>query len=388
MALLIKNIIEFNLLEGAKIVAGHNGINNEVLWVNLMEILDSLDSLQKGELLITTGYQIDDYELYKDIIIKLKNKGVSGMAIQTGYYTDKVPDYIKTSANEHDFPIIELPQNLTFSHITHALIENINLQLSLNNDSDLINLKLKLNHIINSTYNNYIYKMINNKSYFFLFSVYSMDTNRITHNVMSYCINKIQTYFASSGYEVHVEFSGKKAFFTVSLKDELSFQDVSFDISKILTSLASKFQMNFLMGTSALKSAESVLASFNDALASEDVLKKIGAKKGICFFDDLKLFKLIEIFRYSNYSTKFAYDTLKDLIDYDAIHNSSYLETLRLYLMNECNITSTSEKLFVHRHTLKNRLNKISELCGLDFRSYHSRLIFSIALFIYDYFII
>lgn len=392
MALLIKNIIEFNLLEGAKIVAGEKGLNNEVLWVNLMEILDSLDSLQKGELLVTTGYQIDNYDLYKDIILKLKNKGVSGIAIQTGYYMDKIPDYIKASANEHAFPVIELPQNLTFSHITHALIENINTQLNLDNDSDLINLKTKLNHVINGTYNNYINKLINlkttSKIYLFLFSVACVDNNRITKNVMSYSINKIEDYFVNTGSEIHVELSGKKALFTVSLKEDLIFQDVNFDISKILTTLTLKFQMNFLIGVSVLKSVDSVLSAFNDALSSCEMLKKIGAKKGVCCFDDTKLFKLIEILHYSNYSTTFAYDTLSALIDYDEIHKTSYLETLRIYLMNECSITNASNKLFVHRHTLKNRLNKISELSGLDFKSYHSRMIFSIALFIYDYFII
>lgn len=392
MPLLVKNIIELNLLEGAKIVAGQNGINNEILWVNLMEILDSLDSLQKGELLVTTGYQIDDYSLYKDIILKLKNKGVAGIAIQTGYYTDEVPEYIKLSADENNFPVIELPQNLTFSHITHTLIGNINLQLNLNNDSDIVNLRAKLTHVINSDYHNYLHEMLYNKTsskiYLFLFSVHSMDANREIQSVMLYSINKIEEYFLSVQSEVHVELCGKKALFTVSIKNDISLQDISFDISKILSSLVSKFQMNFLMCVSLIKNTESALASFNDALTTDELMKKIGARKGVCFFEDLKLFKLLEIMQYSNYTSKFAYDTLKAIIDQDTLHNTDYLETLRLYLMNECNITNTADKLFVHRHTLKNRLNKISELSGIDFSSYHSRMIFSMALFIYDYFII
>lgn len=392
MALLIKNIIELNLLEGAKIVAGQNGGDNEVLWVNLMEILDSLDSLQKGELLVTTGYQIDDYSLYKDIILKLKNKGVAGIAIQTGYYTDKIPDYIKISADKYDFPVIQLPQNLTFSHITHALIENINLQLNLNNDSDLINLRAKLTHVVNSTYNNYINKMLNSNiignTYLFLLSVSNLNSDHESESVMPYSINTIKDYFSTVSGELHVETSGKKALFIVSLNDKLPLQDVNFDISKMLALLVSKFQMRFLMNVSLIKNIDSALASFNDVLTVEELLKKIGAKKGVCFFDDLKLFKLIEILHYSNYTTKFAYETLKAIIDHDTLHNTTYLETLKVYLMNECNITAASNKLFVHRHTLKNRLNKISELSGIDFDNYHSRMIFSIAILIYDYFLI
>ena len=38
---MIKQIIGRNLLYGAEIVAGIKGKDNEVLWVNVMEILDT-----------------------------------------------------------------------------------------------------------------------------------------------------------------------------------------------------------------------------------------------------------------------------------------------------------------------------------------------------------
>lgn len=392
MSLLVKNIIELNLLEGAKIVAGEKGINNEISWVNLMEILDALDSLQKGELLVTTGYRIDNEDLYKDLIARLKDKGVCGMAIQTGYYINKIPQYIKDSADKYDFPVIELPRNLTFSHITHVLMENINLQLNLHNDSDFMNLRNRLSRIVNDDSDNYIYKMIESglksEVYFFLLSISYTDSSVITNNIIQKSVDKIKSYFTGIESVIRIERSGKKVLFIVSLNDNMPLQDVIFDVSKILTSLSEKFQISFLMGASVLKSMDNLFAAFNEALASEETLKKIGAKKGICSSSDIELFKLFEILHYSNYSIRFAYETLKPLIDYDMVHKSSYLETLKLYLANECNITSTSNKLFIHRHTLKNRLNKINELCGIDFKNYYCRIRFSMAIFIYDYFII
>ncbi|MCH3964380.1 MAG: PucR family transcriptional regulator ligand-binding domain-containing protein [Clostridium sp.] len=392
MSLLVKNIIELNLLEGAKIVAGERGVNNEISWVNLMEILDALDSLQKGELLITTGYRIDNEALYGDIIPKLKNKGVCGMAIQTGYYVDEIPQYIKSSADKYDFPIIELPPNLTFSHITHVLMENISLQLNLHDDSDFMNLRNKLCRIVNDNSDNYIYRMMESRLksevYLFLLSVSHADSSIVTDNIMFRGIEKIKSYFAGIGSEMRIERSGKKVLFIVSLNDNMSLQDIVFDISKILTSLSEEFQMSFLIGTSILESTDNIFSAFNEALTSEETLKKIGAQKGICSSSDIELFRLFEILHYSNYSIRFAYETLKPVIDYDMIHKSSYLETLKLYLANECNITNTSNKLFIHRHTLKNRLNRINELCGVDFKNYYSRIRFSMAIFIYDYFII
>lgn len=391
MAFLIRNIIEYNLLAGAKVVAGEKGINNEILWVNLMEILDALDSLQKGELLITTGYKIDNEDQYKDIILRLKNRELCGIAIQTGYYIDEIPQYIKDAANKYDFPVIELPPNLTFSHIMHVLIENINLQLNFHNDSDFINLRNKLNYIVHNANNN-INKMVQSKSdfnsnvYLFLASA-SYINNLRAGSVLLESIGKIKAYFISKSNEVEIELSGEQILFIVSLKEEVLFQDIAYDISKILNTISEQFQINFLIGSSILHSIDNLPAAFNDAIASQQVLKKIGAKKGICSYNDINLFKLLEIVHYSNYSTKFAYETLKPIIDYDMLHKSSYLETLKVYLANECSITDTANKLFIHRHTLKNRLNKISELCGVNFKNYNSRMSFSIAIFIYDYFI-
>ena len=74
------------------------------------------------------------------------------------------------------------------------------------------------------------------------------------------------------------------------------------------------------------------------------------------------------------------------LLDYDRDNNNYYLPTLRVYLSNNCNMTQTARQLFLHRHTLINRLNKIEDISGLNLNDYYSRLYMSIALIIHDYF--
>ncbi len=390
MAFLVRNIIEYNLLQGATIVAGEGGSNNEMLWINLMEILDALDSLQKGELLITTGYEMDNEKLYKDIILRLKSKGLAGMAIQTGYYISEIPKYIIDSANKYNFPVINLPQTLTFSYITRTLIDNINLQLNLSSDSDFINLKNKLENIYIDIYNN-TNKMLNTETlypmYLFLLTISSNNINTITNEIVLKSIDKIKSYFSSINSSVTLTLSGKKILYIVSLSDGTRFKNVYFDLSKILTNLSKEFNMTFIIGTSVLTKSKNLIASFNDALASQQILKKLGVKRGICCYEDIELFKMFEILHHSDYSLKFSYEILGSLIDYDTLHKSSYLETLNLYLINECSTAETCSKLFIHRHTLKNRLNKISELCKINFDSHYSRMSFSMAIFIYEHFI-
>ena len=44
------------------------------LWVNVMEILDTPRSLNEGELVVSTGYGLEDQSLHKDLIHQLKKR--------------------------------------------------------------------------------------------------------------------------------------------------------------------------------------------------------------------------------------------------------------------------------------------------------------------------
>ena len=100
----IKDLFKISIFQDAQLIAGKDGINNEITWFNLMEIIDVVSSLEKGEFLITTGYKLDDINFSKNIIYKLKECGLSGMGVQPGYYIDKIPQHII----KVDFPIINI----------------------------------------------------------------------------------------------------------------------------------------------------------------------------------------------------------------------------------------------------------------------------------------
>ena len=77
MSLTVQTILDENLLGTAHLIAGKTGLAAEITWVNVMEILDAPESVEKGELLITTGYQLDCENLHAGLISQLKEKGVS-----------------------------------------------------------------------------------------------------------------------------------------------------------------------------------------------------------------------------------------------------------------------------------------------------------------------
>jgi DNA-binding PucR family transcriptional regulator len=61
-------------------------------------------------------------------------------------------------------------------------------------------------------------------------------------------------------------------------------------------------------------------------------------------------------------------DAVAKLADYDRDRGASLLPTLEEFLSRRGNISATSDALYVHPNTLRQRLRRIGELSGIDLR--------------------
>jgi GAF domain-containing protein len=61
-------------------------------------------------------------------------------------------------------------------------------------------------------------------------------------------------------------------------------------------------------------------------------------------------------------------DAVTRIADYDAQRGTSLLATLEEFLRRRGNISATSEALYVHQNTLRQRLRRLGELSGIDLR--------------------
>lgn len=65
---------------------------------------------------------------------------------------------------------------------------------------------------------------------------------------------------------------------------------------------------------------------------------------------------------------------LKNLFRHDKHSQVSYFETLKVFLEENMNYTSTAEVLYIHRSTLVDRINRIERELGIDLKDYNERL--------------
>lgn len=62
--------------------------------------------------------------------------------------------------------------------------------------------------------------------------------------------------------------------------------------------------------------------------------------------------------------------------------DNNLIEILETYLNENCNITVTAEKLFLHRNTLKYKIKKIEELLNCDLHNFNECTKVKIALYV------
>lgn len=130
----IEEALQMEALEGAKLIAGERGKYNKITQINIMEVPDIGDWITTGELLLTTAYSIkDDQVAQKELIPKLYEKGLAGLAIKPGRYLKDISQDMIETANNLGFPLIELPYEASYTDIMNPILAKI-----LNKQADML----------------------------------------------------------------------------------------------------------------------------------------------------------------------------------------------------------------------------------------------------------
>jgi purine catabolism regulator len=108
-----------------RLVAGEPGVDRAVRWVHISEIVDPTPWLSGGELLLTTGLQLERPEVQGEYVARLAGHGLAGLGLGTGFAHRTVPDEMARAADEHGFPLFEVPYELPFIAVTEKAFTHL-----------------------------------------------------------------------------------------------------------------------------------------------------------------------------------------------------------------------------------------------------------------------
>ncbi len=102
------------------VLAGEGGLDLPVRWVHISELIDPTEWLSGGELLLTTGMQLDTPDRQREFVARLADHQLAGLGVGTGFRHGRVPAAMLEVAAEREFPVFEVPYQVPFIAITEA----------------------------------------------------------------------------------------------------------------------------------------------------------------------------------------------------------------------------------------------------------------------------
>jgi purine catabolism regulator len=110
---------------GLELVGGHTSAKTSVRSVHSTELLDPTPWLSGGELLLTTGIQLDSDERQREFVARVVRRGVAGVGLGIGFGHRTLPAALLAAAAEHDLPVFEVPYDVPFIAITERAFSHL-----------------------------------------------------------------------------------------------------------------------------------------------------------------------------------------------------------------------------------------------------------------------
>ncbi len=111
---------------GLKLAAGAKTAGEHpIRWVHISELADPTPWLNGGELLLTTGIQLDTAKQQREFVRLLADAELAGLGLGTGFNHAKLPKALVAEAEDAGFPVFEVPYEMPFIAITEAAFSRL-----------------------------------------------------------------------------------------------------------------------------------------------------------------------------------------------------------------------------------------------------------------------
>jgi PucR family transcriptional regulator, purine catabolism regulatory protein len=108
-----------------RLLAGDARMEAPVRWVHISELEDPTAWMSGGELLLTTGLQLDTPKRQRAFVARLADHQLAGLGFGTGFAHDAVPAAIVKAARERDLPLFEVPYEVPFIAVTERAFSRL-----------------------------------------------------------------------------------------------------------------------------------------------------------------------------------------------------------------------------------------------------------------------
>ncbi|MGI5902291.1 MAG: PucR family transcriptional regulator [Desulfitobacteriia bacterium] len=380
MAVRIDLLIDLPDLAALKLVGGFKGTYRTVRWVHIIETTEVVSYVQNDELIILTGVAINNEASFVELVHGLIKRNAAGLIVNIGKYFSKIPDCVLKIGEDNDFPIFELPWEISIADVTKTICETIvKRQLEELAYQDLLMNIIFFNKI---SYEDFKERM----------SAHGYSSLH-SYRIAIVEIDRFQNYIVSKGLKNEQEIANLKDSFLRTVNsvttDSIHYPISFFQNDSVVILLVNEESRFMNLSSIAHSVIESVKRSFSDITVNiafgniypefskipvsykeaEKTLKAMeaeGYKERVGFYSDIGAYKLITEIKDMDLIKEYYDQTVGVLEQYDAWNETDYAKIFYVFLQENGNYIQTAKRLYLHRNTLVYKINKIQEILKLD----------------------
>lgn len=387
-----KDLFKLPSLSKMKIIAGNKGLHKIIRWSYKAESIHLAKWVHGGELLIVSKMVIHekDFNLY-NFLKEAISLNISGALLLIGpNYIEQIPQSVIDLSNQKHFPLFLIPWDTPlvdiFEELGHA-IASINLINDKHKDllfSIIFNTNLSLDYLkyqsqeVNFPFDGYL-------QFFEINFLLPQSENAIILNDVdkdTIC-QFIHTLFENEHIPI-LSSSYTKNIIALINVNNTSLDTLNTLFPQILNYIKENhlnYIVNIGIGTRQ-KSLEKYKLSYEQASKCINLAIKQKQKNMIYYYEQLGLYQLFYDINNKTLLENFVHNILYSLMAYDKKYNTNLIQTLEVYLNKNCNLNQTAETLFIHRNTIKYRLQRIEEITNTSLDDAFTRLNFFNAILI------
>lgn len=387
-----KDLFKLPSLSKMKIIAGNKGLHKIIRWSYKAESIHLAKWVHGGELLIVSKMVIHekDFNLY-NFLKEAISLNISGALLLIGpNYIEQIPQSVINLSNQKHFPLFLIPWDTPlvdiFEELGHA-IASINLINDKHKDllfSIIFNTNLSLDYLkyqsqeVNFPFDGYL-------QFFEINFLLPQSENAIILNDVdkdTIC-QFIHTLFENEHIPI-LSSSYTKNIIALINVNNTSLDTLNTLFPQILNYIKENYPnyiVNIGIGTRQ-KSLEKYKLSYEQASKCINLAIKQKQKNMIYYYEQLGLYQLFYDINNKTLLENFVHNILYSLMAYDKKYNTNLIQTLEVYLNKNCNLNQTAETLFIHRNTIKYRLQRIEEITNTSLNDAFTRLNFFNAILI------
>lgn len=348
---------------------GEKGLTNSVSWIYLAEDFQNMPFLKGGELVITTGLFTQGGTNLMDFICALVTRNCSGILINVGKYLDTsdITPEIKEFCDISKFPLFTMPWKI---HLVDIMQDYCRILLHNTQSTDHLN----------AAFQGALYQSPVHENILLALNQYGFPTagdyriiviqNLKNATRITFALNQLKLkyhLFEHENRQVLVYLLTGSLPSLHEILDILLFCDsIKLGIGNIIHSLT-ELSLCYKRARFSLAAAifwEHTYASFDD----------LGFFQVLFCSSDTEMLK--DIYKRS----------LGILEDFDTSHDSDYTDTLRVYLLSDCSLLDTAQRMHTHRNTIIYRIKKIKEILNTELDNSKVKFDLLMAFYIREYF--